>query len=121
MAKSKEDPARVVELEKESVEFKQPTRISGAPVEIGDSAEVYPFQRRHLVAANLVEGGVEDIASEAEKGQGNLEILTPLSEREGEYYSDHELWEMGDATGDGDGVVAGEEGSSVSGNANDNQ
>ncbi len=108
MAK-KDDPARVVELEKESVEFKQPTRISGAPVETGDSVEVYPFQRRHLIAANLVEGDLEDIASEAEKAQGNLEILKPLSEREGEYYTDEDLWEMGDATGDGEGVVAGEE------------
>ncbi len=121
MAKEKQDPARVVELDKESVELKQPTRISGASVETGDSVDVYPFERRHMVAANLVEGGLEDIASEAEKGQGNLEILKPLDEREGEYYSLEDLWERGDATGDGEGVVAGEEGSNVSGDANPNK
>ncbi len=104
-----DDPARITEIERESVEFKHSTRISGGLVEAGDSRDVYPFERRHLVAANLVEGGIEDMASEAEKGQGNLEVLKPLSEREGHYYTTEELWEMGDATGNGDGVVAGEE------------
>jgi hypothetical protein len=102
----KQDPARVVELDKESVTLKQPTRIGGAALEAGDSVDVYPFERRHMVAANLVEGGLEDIASEAEKGQGNLEILKKIEDREGRYYSMEELWEKGDATGDGSGEEA---------------
>ena len=92
------DPARVTEIDREAVELQKPTRISGAPLEQGESVDVYPFERRHMVDAGLVAGGVEDIASEAEKGQGNLEVLKPLSQREGEYYALDDLWARGDAT-----------------------
>jgi hypothetical protein len=115
----KEDPARITEIDREEVELKRPTLVNGEWVRAGDSREVYPFQRRHMVDAGHVEGDVEDIASEAEKAQGNLEVLKHPEDREGHYYTEEELWERGDATGSGDdGVVAGEEGSNVSGDAN---
>lgn len=94
------------ELTQESVTLKQGTRISGAPYEPGDSVEVYAFEKRHLVANNYAEGSLEDTASPAEIEQGNLEKRT----------ENEQVWHQGDD----EGVVAGEEGSNVSGNANEN-
>lgn len=118
LKKNQEDPARITEIDKESVELKRPTLVSGELVYDGDSRDVYPFERRHMVDAGYVEGDVEDIASEAEKAQGNLEVLKRPEDREGKYYTAEELWERGDATSNPDhAVVAGEEGSNVSGDA----
>lgn len=66
---------------RESVKLNRPTKISGGWQETGDSVEVYPFQRRHLVDAGYVNGGLEDIASEGEKESGALEVLKPASKR----------------------------------------
>lgn len=101
------------EVDAQSAEFRQSTRISGAPVEAGDSLDVYPFEKRHLVAAGLAEGSLEDTASPAEKEQGNLEVLKPLRDQEAYVAPEDYVWHQGED----EGVVAGEEGSNVSGDA----
>lgn len=72
---------------KETVKLNRPTKIGGAWVD--ESAEVYPFQRRHLVDAGYVNGGVEDIASDGEKQAGALEVLKKADKR-----SDVEPWSV---------------------------
>lgn len=66
---------------RETVQIQSADRIAGSPVQAGDKAEVYPFQRRHMVAAGSVAGSVEDIASESEKDALALEALKRPSER----------------------------------------
>lgn len=63
----------------ESVKLNRPTKIGGAWAD--GSAEVYPFQRRHLVDAGYVNGGPGDIASDGEKAAGALEVLKSPSSR----------------------------------------
>ena len=96
---------------RESVTLKGPDRIAGSAVQAGDSVEVYPFQRRHMVAAGSVEGTMEDIASEAEKEANALEVLKKPEERD-----DIDVWSVerahkeGYGYGDGNEVKAGEAG-----------
>lgn len=101
------------EVDAQSAELRHSTRISGAPVDAGDSVDVYPFEKRHLVSAGLAEGGVEDMASPGEIEQGNLEVLKPLKDQEAYVAPEDYVWHQGDD----EGVVAGEEGSNVSGDA----
>lgn len=69
-------------MNKESVKLNAPTKIGGAWHEAGDSVEVYPFQRRHLVAyGGYVNGSVEDMASDGEKAAGALEVLKKADKR----------------------------------------
>ncbi len=68
---------------KETVTLNSPTKIGGAWHEAGDSVEVYPFQRRHLVAyGGYVSGGPEDMASDGEKDAGALEVFKKADKRE---------------------------------------
>lgn len=69
------------ELERESVELSQPTVVAGNQQWRGDSVEVAPFQRRHLVWGGYAEGGFEEFASEAEKAQGNEDALLRPEDR----------------------------------------
>ena len=63
----------------ESVKLNRPTTISGAWTK--GNAQVYPFQKRHLVDAGYVNGTVEDIASDGEKAAGALEVLKKAENR----------------------------------------
>ena len=63
----------------ESVKLNRPTLIKG---EWTDKADVYPFQKRHLVDAGYVSGSYEDIASEGEKKAGALNVLKKAEDRD---------------------------------------
>ncbi len=69
-------------MNKESVKLNSPTKIGGAWHKAGDTVEVYPFQRRHLIAyGGYVNGSVEDMASDGEKEAGALEVLKRADRR----------------------------------------
>ena len=65
-----------------NVKLTRPDLVGGSSLEAGDSVEVYPFQKRHMVEAGSVNGTVEDIASPAEKEAGALNVLKPASQRD---------------------------------------
>ncbi len=66
----------------ETVKLNAPTKIGGVWHETGDSVEVYPFQRRHLIAyGGYVNGSVEDMASDGEKDAGALEVFKKADNR----------------------------------------
>ena len=65
-----------------NVKLTRPDKVGGSSLGAGDSVEVYPFQKRHMVEAGSVNGGVEDIASPAEKEAGALNVLKKASERD---------------------------------------
>ncbi len=78
------------EQKRESVEVRRPTLIGGGWVEQGDSVEVYPFQKRHMVDAGLAEGKFpEDVASDGEKDAGALDILKRADKRD-----DVDVWSV---------------------------
>ena len=74
---------------RETVQIQGTDRIAGTQVQSGDSVDVYPFQRRHMVAAGSVAGSIEDIASESEKDAYALEVLKRPENR-----SDIEPWSV---------------------------
>ncbi len=75
---------------RESVEVRRPTLIGGGWVEEGDSVEVYPFQRRHMVDAGLAEGKFpDDVASDGEKDAGALDVLKRADKRD-----DIDVWSV---------------------------
>ncbi len=82
----------------ERVTLTGPERIAGSRVEAGDSVEVYPFQKRHMVQAGSVAGGVEDIASDGEKQAGALNALKRQEDRD-----DVEVWTVQKAHEEGAG------------------
>jgi hypothetical protein len=86
------------ENQRESVTFTRPTHVSGAFVEQGESYEVYPFQRRHMVEAGHVEGGYEQIASDGEQEAGALNVLKRADERD-----DIDVWTVEKAHREGYG------------------
>lgn len=105
--------------EMESVKLTGPTLIKGGWHETGDTVEVYPFQKRHMVDGGYAEGRVSDILSPGEKEQGAEHVLKKSSERDDiEVLSFDKIHEEGSSYGEkGEGVVqddndAGESGSS---------
>ena len=77
------------ESKRQSVKLERPTLIQGEWLENGDSVEVYPFQKRHMVEAGSVKGGLEDIASPGEKEVGALNVLKRADERD-----DIDVWSV---------------------------
>lgn len=77
------------ENKRQSVKLERPTLIQGGWMEKGDSVEVYPFQKRHMVEAGFATGGVEDIASPGEKEVGALNVLKRADERD-----DIDVWSV---------------------------
>jgi hypothetical protein len=73
---------KVEAFRRESVKLQRPDRVAGSALQAGDKVEVYPFQRRHMVEAGSVTGGIEDIASEGEKAAGALNVLKRGEERD---------------------------------------
>lgn len=74
--------AKQNENQRQSVKLERPTLVQGGWMEQGDSVEVYPFQKRHMVEAGFVKGGGEDIASPGEKEVGALDVLKRADERD---------------------------------------
>lgn len=58
---------------KVSVTLAQGTRIAGEQYDAGDSVDVYEQEKRHLIAAGIAEGDLEESASANEVAQGNLQ------------------------------------------------
>ena len=104
------------EQKRESVEIKRPTLIGGGWVEQGDSVEVYPFQRRHMVASGEAEGKFpEDIASDGEKDAGALNVLKRANKRD-----DVDVWSVERAHKEGYGYGDASKKSSSSGSSSSN-
>lgn len=86
----------------ETVKLNAPTKIGGVWHETGDTVEVYPFQRRHLIAyGGYVNGSVEDMASGGEKQAGALEVLKRADKRsdvDGGVWSVDRVFEENDAS-----------------------
>ncbi len=94
--------------EMESVTLSGPTKITGVWHEAGDTVDVYPFQRRHMVDGGYAEGGAEDIFSPGEKEQGAENVLKKASERDDiEVLSFEEIHEEGSSHGEEDEGAAG--------------
>ncbi len=100
--------------EMESVTLSGPTKITGGWYETGDTVEVYPFQKRHMVDGGYVEGQVADIFSDGEKEQDAENVLKKASERDDmEVLSFDKIHEEGSSYGEKDeGVVSGDDASS---------
>lgn len=65
-----------------NVKLERADKVGGSNLEAGDSVEVYPFQKRHMVESGSVGGSVEDIASPAEKEAGALNVLKKAEDRD---------------------------------------
>lgn len=72
---------------KEAVKLTGPTKIAGRWHEAGDSVDVYPFQRRHMIQGGYAEGGVDKVFSEGEKDAGAMEVLKRASDRDVDVWS----------------------------------
>lgn len=72
----------MTENKRVTVQLIAPTRIAGTMHEAGDFVEVYPFERRSLIAGGYVEGDTEDVATEGEKAAGALNVLKKAEERD---------------------------------------
>lgn len=100
--------------EMESVKLTGPTKITGGWYETGDTVEVYPFQKRHMVDGGYVEGQVTDIFSPGEKEQGAENVLKKASERDDiEVLTVEKIHEEGSSYGEqNEGVANGDNASS---------
>ena len=88
-----------------NVKLTRPDLVGGSSLETEDTVEVYPFQKRHMVESGSVNGGVEDIASPAEKEAGALNVLKKASDRD-----DIDPWSVQRAYEEGYGFGPAEEG-----------
>ncbi len=76
------DPKETREEQKfESVTLKRGTLIGGDWYDAGDSVDVYPFQKRHLVGGNYVEGSVYEEFSPGEMAHGADNVLKKAEDR----------------------------------------
>jgi len=72
----------MTENKRETVQLIAPTRIAGTMHEAGDFVEVYPFEKRDLIAGGYVKGDIENIASEGGKAAGSLNVLKKAKDRD---------------------------------------
>lgn len=93
----------------ESVKLTGPTRISGGPVDAGDSVKVYPFQKRQMVFNGQAEGSIQDAFSPGEIESGAPNVLKRASERDdvdGGVWSVDRVYEENDIGQGGEGQTA---------------
>jgi hypothetical protein len=97
----------MTENQRVTVELIAPTRIAGVPHEAGDFVEVYPFEKRSLIASGYVKGDEEDMATEGEKAVGALNVLKKAEDRD-----DVDEWTIERAHKEGWGYGRGQRGAS---------
>jgi hypothetical protein len=108
------------EQELESVTLKRATLIGGRWYDAEDSVDVFPFQKRHLIAyGNYVEGPVDDEFGPGEKAHGAPNVLKKPEDRDDMEVAltVDEMFEKYDVGQGAEGEQAGEESGATSGGA----